>query len=73
MMFMQNYLNELPDDIQDKIWTIVNKNKFSDCLNEIVKSKIELSADSLLQTKPTRVETIKEQNYLVYEFDNKEL
>jgi hypothetical protein len=39
----------------------------------IVKSKIELSADSLLNTKPTRVETIKEQNYLVYEFDNKEL
>ena len=39
----------------------------------IVKSKIELSTDSLLQTKPTRVETIKEQNYLVYEFDNKEL
>ncbi len=40
-MFMQNYLNELPDDIQDKIYTIVNKNKFSICLNEIVKSKIK--------------------------------
>ena len=35
----------------------------------IVKSKIELSADSLLQTKPTRVETHKEQNYLVYEIE----
>jgi len=39
----------------------------------IVKNEIKLSADSLLNTKPTRVETHKEQNYLVYEFDNKEL
>ena len=39
----------------------------------IVKNEIELSADTLLHTKPTRVETHKEQNYLVYEFDNKEL
>lgn len=39
----------------------------------IVKSQTELSADSLLNTKPTRVGTHKEQNYLVYEFDNKEL
>ena len=38
-----------------------------------VKNEIELSADSLLNTKPTRVETHKEQNYLVYEFDNTEL
>jgi hypothetical protein len=34
-MFKQNYLNELPDDIQDKIWTIVNKEKFSDCLKQV--------------------------------------
>jgi hypothetical protein len=39
----------------------------------IVKNEIELSADSLLHTQPTRVETHKEQNYLVYEFDNTEL
>ena len=39
----------------------------------IIKNEIQLAADSLLQTKPTRIETIKEQNYLVYEFDNKEL
>ena len=34
-MFKQNYLNELPDDIQDKIWTIVNKKKFNDCLKQV--------------------------------------
>ena len=34
-MFNQNYLNELPDDIQDKIYTMVNKNKFKDCLCDI--------------------------------------
>ncbi len=39
----------------------------------IVKNNIELSNDSLLKQKPTRVGTHKEQNYLVYEFDNKEL
>ena len=39
----------------------------------IVKSQTELSDDSLLHNKPTRIETHKEQNYLVYEFDNKEL
>ena len=39
----------------------------------IVKNEIQLSADSLLNTKSTRVETHKEQNYLVYEFDNTEL
>lgn len=38
-----------------------------------VKNQIELSADNLLHTQPTRVETHNEQNYLVYEFDNKEL
>ena len=39
----------------------------------IIKNGNKIVPDSLLQTKPTRVETIKEQNYLVYEFDNKEL
>ena len=39
----------------------------------IVKNEIELSNDSLLKQKPIRIETHKEQNYLVYEFDNKEL
>ena len=39
----------------------------------IVKNNIELSNDSLLKQKPTKVETHKEQNYLVYEFDNNEL
>jgi hypothetical protein len=39
-MFKQNYLNELPDDIQDKIWTMVNKNKFNDCLTKIDNPKI---------------------------------
>ena len=39
----------------------------------IVKNEIQLSADSLLHTQPNRVEIHKEQNYLVYEFDNKEL
>ncbi len=39
----------------------------------IVKNKIELPEDSLLHTQPTRLETHKEQNYLVYEFDNKGL
>ncbi len=39
----------------------------------IVKSQTQLSNDSLLKQKPTRVETHKEQKYLVYEFDNKEL
>jgi hypothetical protein len=34
-MFKQNYLNELPDDIQDKIYTIVNKKKFNVCLYDI--------------------------------------
>jgi hypothetical protein len=40
-MFKQNYLNELPDDIQDKIWTIVNKEKFNICLNKIDNIKIK--------------------------------
>ena len=39
----------------------------------IVKNEIQLPADSLLNNKPDRVGTHKEQNYLVYEFDNKEL
>ena len=34
-----------------------------------VKNEKEVSADSLLNTKPTRVETHKEQNYLVYEIE----
>ena len=38
----------------------------------IVKNEIQLSADSLLHNKPTRVETHKEQNYLVYEIENKQ-
>ncbi len=43
------------------------------CKDIIDKNNIELSNDSLLKQKPTRVGTHKEQNYLVYEFDNKEL
>ena len=39
----------------------------------IVKNQITYASHSLLKTKPTRVETHKEQNYLVYEFDNTEL
>ena len=39
----------------------------------IVKNEIQLPANSLLIDKPDRVETHKEQNYLVYEFDNTEL
>ena len=39
----------------------------------IIKNGNKIIQNSLLQTKPTRVETHKEQNYLVYEFDNKEL
>ena len=39
----------------------------------IIKNGNKVLKNSLLQTKPTRVETIKEQNYLVYEFDNNEL
>jgi hypothetical protein len=39
----------------------------------IVKNGNKILKNSLLQTKPTRVETHKEQNYLVYEFDNNEL
>ena len=38
----------------------------------IVKNEIELSADSLLNNKPNRVETHKEQNYLVYEFETEQ-
>ena len=36
----------------------------------IVKNKIQLPEDSLLHMKPTRIETHKEQNYLVYETEN---
>ena len=39
----------------------------------IVNNNIELSNDSLLKQKPTRIGTHKEQNYLVYEIDNTEL
>ena len=41
MMFKQNYLNELPDDIQDKIYTMVNKNKFNDCLKQVYNIQIQ--------------------------------
>lgn len=40
-MFKQNYLKELPDDIQDKIYTMVNKNKFNDCLCDIDDGKLK--------------------------------
>ena len=40
-MFKQNYLNELPDDIQDKIYMMVNKNKFNDCLCDIDNNKLK--------------------------------
>ena len=40
-MFKQNYLNELPDDIQDKIYTMVNKNKFNDCLKQVYNIQIQ--------------------------------
>jgi len=39
----------------------------------IIKNGNKVLKNSLLQTKPTRVETHKEKNYLVYEFDNNEL
>lgn len=38
----------------------------------IVKNGKTILKNSLLQTKPTRIETHKEQNYLVYEIDNNE-
>lgn len=42
MMFKQNYLKELPDDIQDKIYMMVNKNKFNDCLKKIDNRDIRM-------------------------------
>jgi len=42
MIFKQNYLKELPDDIQDKIYSLVNKNRFNVCLKNIDNPKIKL-------------------------------
>lgn len=42
MHFIQNYLNELPTDIQEKIYLLVNKQKFSNCLKDIDNPKIRL-------------------------------
>ena len=35
MTFKQNYFNELPNDIQEKISIIVNKSRFNNCLKDI--------------------------------------
>ena len=42
MPFKQNYLKELPDDILDKIYLLVNKHKFDKCLIDINNPKIKL-------------------------------
>lgn len=42
MFFKQNYFNELPDDILDKIYLLVNKSKFNICLKNIDNPKIRL-------------------------------
>lgn len=42
MTFKQNYFNELPNDIQEKISIIVNKSRFNNCLRDIDNPKIRL-------------------------------
>ena len=42
MTFKQNYFNELPNDIQEKISIIVNKSRFNNCLKDIDNPKIRL-------------------------------
>ena len=42
MPFIQNYLYELPTDLQDKIFLLVNKDNFSNCLKDVDNPKIRL-------------------------------
>lgn len=58
MLFKQNYLIELPDDIQDKIYSLVNKNRFDVCLKNIDNPKIKLFHEFN--------KIIKDKSYILY-------
>jgi hypothetical protein len=42
MIFKKNYFDELPDDIRGKIYLLVNKYMFNNCLKDIDNPKIRL-------------------------------
>ena len=42
MIFKKNYFDELPDDIRGKIYLLVNKSMFNNCLKDIDNPKIRL-------------------------------